>query len=304
MCKRISVHSNTRYLTLLFSLIKDEIQEFATNCILNPPGPRKPKQLNGYRKAVKHRAQALENGPTPKRARLNGKPKIKANGTTRNVTLAKLRKMQNGIAKQTIEMDDATLKLAFESVLPADILQNGTDMADEINVTSSTPNVSPSIKQKVKYIPPDQFVHLKPPPMNTQKIYVKHQNGNSQSYTLGVKNIGSSNIPVINNKLITVQKDLTNQINVSMNEEDTIQSATEENNTSMGNIDMHDIFDIPILFADDGNAADESKSSIESPKITDTSQPPKSSRSTKSANTIEILSDTIIKAAANGKFLF
>lgn len=264
--------------------------------------------MNGYRKAIKHRAQALENGHTAKKARLNGKPKIKANGTTRNVTLAKLRKMQDGIAKQTIEMDDAALKLAFESVLPADMLQNGSDMADEINVTSSTPNVSPSIKQKVKYIPPDQFVHIKPPPINTQKIYVKQQNGNSQSYTLGVKNIGSSNIPVINNKLITVQKDLTNQINVSMNEEDTIESATEENNTSMGNINMQDIFDIPILFADDGNvAADESKSSIESPKITthqETSQPPKSSRSTKSANTIEILSDTIIKGPANGKFLF
>lgn len=196
-------------------------------------------------------------------------------------------------------MDDAALKLSFESVSPTDILQNGTDMAEEINVTSSTPNVSisPSIKQKVKYIPPDQFVHLKPPPINTQKIYVKQQTGNSQSYTLGVKNIDSSNIPVINNKLITVQK-------VSMNEEDTIQSATKESNTSMGNIDMHDIFDIPILFADDGNVADESKSSIESQKITETSQPPQPSRSTKSANTIEILSDTIIKGPVNGEFLF
>lgn len=268
--------------------------------------------MNGCRKATKHRgSQPLENGHPPKRARLNGKQKTKANGQTqkRNVSLGRKRKIPNGLPKVSTEMDDTALQMAFESVLPPDCVldQNGTKTIEAPNggSTLATPNVSPSIKQKVKFIPQNQFVHIKPPPINTQKIYVKQQNGN-QSYTLGVKNIGSNNIPVVHNsKLITTENNLSaNELDVSISEDEDSTGNAIEMETSMGNID---IFDIPILFADDGNAIEEKQSITESPKITEAPQPqqeqqpqPQPPKPTKSSQ-IQILSDTIIKGPTNGK---
>lgn len=206
-----------------------------------------------------------------------------------------MRKIHNDVNIDTD--DDAALQLAFETVLPPDVL---TDDDDELNgktneshiVASYTPHASPSIKQKVKYIPPNQFVHLKPPPINTQKIYVKQQNGN-QKYTLGVNNIGSGNVPVIHNKLITVKnKEPSNHIQVVPIDED-IPLTPNPNDE----LDKIDIFDIPILFADnDGNIMDDDQQCNEASKTTEESQAPlQPPPPSKSLNTIEILSDTIIK---------
>lgn len=291
---------------------------------MNPPGPRKLKDLNGYRKASKHRMQPAENGRPAKRGRLNGKlwsisPQISlfnllilywadaiVNGTMRKKSLVNGR---NNIRKKPIEMDEAALQLAVESVLPPDVLQNGTKISEkskEIHVTPSTPNVSPSIKQKVKYIPTEQFVHLKPPKNGTQKIYVKQQNGN-QTYTLGVKNISSSNIiPAVHDTLMESTNVTSNgkkDEEIETDEEDASQSAAKEEDASMGNFD---IFDIPILFADDGNTADELETLNDDSqkKMETTHQPQPKSKSPQlpksSLKTIKILSDTVIKRPNNG----
>lgn len=231
------------------------------------------------------------------------------NGTMRKKSLVN---GGNNIRKKLIEMDEAALKLAVESVLPPDVLQNGTKISEkskEIHVTPPTPNVSPSIKQKVKYIPTEQFVHLKPPKNGTQKIYVKQQNGN-QTYTLGVKNISSSNIiPAVHDTLMEPTNVTSNgkkDEEIETDEEDASQSAAKEEEDEDASLGNFDIFDIPILFADDGNTADELETSNDDSqkKMETTHQPQPKSKSLQlpksSLKTIKILSDTVIKRPTNG----
>lgn len=195
--------------------------------------------------------------------------------------------------------DDASLQLAFESVLPHDLLQNGDQSNEHSTENNVLLNGSPSIRQ-VKYIPANQFVHIKPPPINTQKIYVKQQNGN-ESYTLGVKSISTSDIPALQNRLTAVKnEDLSNQMEEN-------ESAAE----SDSNMDIN-IFDIPILFADnDGNIL-ESQNGNETPKRATTPEPEPEPETESDPNpqthnrskTIEILSEEIITGTIIGKHKF
>lgn len=79
-------------------------------------------------------------------------------------------------------------------------MQNGRSCVQRTSVNET----SPSIRQKVKLIPSNQFLHLKPPPVNIQKIYKTQDAGGSHSYTLGVNNIGTTDIGLGHTKLITV----------------------------------------------------------------------------------------------------
>lgn len=230
--------------------------------------------MNGCRKAAKQRASPLENGTSTKRPRLNGKA---LGRPPKNV--------QNGNASQTNELLDESMQLTVKSVLsPSDIVQNGVNKEEKSN---GTPNGSPSIKQKVKYIPQNQFLHIKPPPKDTQKIYVKQQNGN-QSYTLGVKNIDTNEVPLLHNKHFTVKNREQTPSPIEINEE-----IPKIDNTSINDID---IFDIPILFADnDDNIIDENHTP---------SQTPKTSTSTKSINSIDIISEEIVNDTIIGEQIF
>lgn len=252
--------------------------------------------MNGCRKTIKQRLPPLENGTPAKRVRLNGKPLGRP--PTKN------RIVQNGNASQTHEMDDESLRMAFKSVLPADIVQNDDDTeGNSINETtngSTEPNGSPSIKQKVKYIPPNRFLHIKPPPPNTQKIYVKQQNGN-QSYTLGVKNIGTTDVPLIHNsKPITVNNKEQTSSSPSSPAKKT-ENGEENATTEATLINDIDIFDIPILLADkDGNIIDDNQS--ETPKTsTQTAPAPPSTINSIDIICEEIVNDTII---GEGNFSF
>lgn len=244
---------------------------------MNPPGPRKLKAMNGCRKATKQRASPFENGTSAKRTKLNGKPLGRP-------PMAKIKNLQNGNASQINEMLDESMQLDQKSVIPStDIVQNGVELEEKSNGIA---NGSPSIKQKVKYIPQNQFLHIKPPPKDTQKIYVKQQNGINQSYTLGVKNIGTSEVPLLHNKLINVKNNEKIPSPNKINEE-----IPKIHNTSINSID---IFDIPILFADnDGNIIDENHS-----------QTPKTSTSAQSINSIDIISEEIVNDAIIGEQIF
>lgn len=249
--------------------------------------------MNGQRKVSKHRGSPLENGLPTKRKRVNGVQKFKSNGQPRIKSLFKQHKLENGIN------DDASLQLAIQSVLPSDVLHigNGKSASDMLCENKTTVSNGSPIRQKVKYIPANRFVHIKPPPVNTQKIYVKQQNDH-QSYTLGVKSISTSDIPPIQNKFITVK--------IS----DESKHAPIKSNSNLDNID---IFDIPILFADgDGNI--EYQNGKETPKTTSSElesdsdveihtesqpQPTSQNHSTK----IQILSDEIVNGTIIGKFI-
>lgn len=153
-------------------------------------------------------------------------------------------------------------------------------------------NTSPSIKQKVKFIPQNHFVHIKPPPVNTQKIYKTH-NAGSQSYTLGVNNISSTDIPLSHSKLIAVTNN--NSINETrptsknvtiiktptktsatadhdnMYATEPIESASSDLNATASLNDIN-ILEIPILFADnDGNLLNDNPDAAESIETTDES---------------------------------
>lgn len=179
------------------------------------------------------------------------------------------------------------------------ILQSNSKQSTNGDITKSNiitlPVPRPNIRQKVKFVPMNQFVHIKPPPVNTQKIYVKTpSNGTStDSYTLGVSPLKYSeetiSEDVTANKLITVknkkmsEKCFTttttyengatrkNGANNVLNYEKAISipndSDSSENTygsectmTSAADSDLFgtNILDIPILFADsEGNIEEE-----------------------------------------------
>lgn len=183
-----------------------------------------------------------------------------------------------------------------------DIVQNGDAIEVKANETfngGTALNGSPSIKQKVKYIPPNQFLHIKPPPLNTQKIYVKQQNGN-QSYTLGVKNIATTidvTQPTVVPNTLTTAKNMDQSSAVSASSspnKTTVENSSAQNQTQNTAIDDINIFDIPILFADkDGNIIDDNPtSSNEIPKTPETAD---------TINSIDVISEEIVNDTIIGK---
>lgn len=302
---------------LFWSFEQDEIQEFATNCILNPPGPRKLKHLNGHRKAPKQRATAAstENGLAVKRKRQNGKQEYKASNGNAKVPSSnrkpkiQLVNNQNGtngyhtnhrLATTSNDSDDSMVQIDYENLIPS---TNGT--GEQLHSTKN--NVvgmngsSQSLRQKVKYVAADQgFVHIKPPPINTEKIYVQ-PNGINQLFG------DTLDIPMIHNKLITVkQKESNDRMATALaykSDEDTseLTSNTTDDNVD-ANIDNLNIFDIPILFADnDGNIVDNQNGNGIG-NHSDSSTNNNSNRS-ESAKTIEILSEEIITDSIIGKYI-
>lgn len=272
--------------------------------------------------------------------RLNGKQEFKAiNGkakiTSNRKTKIKLGNHQNGsngyktkrlaavAAAAANDSDDSMVQIDFENVIPTrNVHQNGAiERTGNGNstVTATECNGSPSLRQKVKYIPADHgFVHLKPPPINMEKIYVKQLpnggvggggcGGNHQSYTLGVKNINTTDIPVIHNKLITVkQKESNDQMVAALtyiSDEETSELTSNTTDDTDANIDNINIFDIPILFADnDGNILDDQNGDGNGTDNIDVINSTQHNQ-LESSKTIEIISEEIITDAIIGKFDF
>lgn len=190
--------------------------------------------------------------------------------------------------------DEKSLQLAFENVLPSDSLLNGDKWNQNTADSKFVLNGSTSIRQKVKYIPADKFVHIKPPPINTQKIYVKQQNGN-QFYTLGVKNISTFDIPPAQNKLMAVTNEKEcEELEVADRIYDSTSASDETEQDS--NADDINIFDIPILLADnDGNIL-ENLNNNESVK-----RPEPDAEIQNRSKGIEILSEEIINGTIIGE---
>lgn len=231
--------------------------------------------MNGCRKVTKQRAQPLENDLTLKRYRLNSAQHFKANAQHKSIV--KVNNNTNKIHKPQNCFDNASLDVTIDKAVSNDIIQNGNNYED-----------SQSIKRKVKYIPQNQFVHIKPPPINTQKIYVKKQNGNA-SYTLGVKNIGKIETTQSNLQTVKNKNHLVGQLAIPKNNTELqTKSTTIVADTSLKNID---IFDIPILFADnDDNTIDDNQTHSllqETIKTNDTND----------INSIDVISEEIVDDA-------
>lgn len=167
-------------------------------------------------------------------------------------------------------MDDSEFRRVFESIAPNEIVDMepvlASDSNGEIFHLNGMMTPSAGIRRKV-IIPSNEFVHIKPPPRNTQKIYVKPHNASDQTYTLGVNSIDSTtsnnqkrltgndkNSPM---NTITLHKTLPNQntkiknINTTSRAQASINDDLPMTTTTFENIDLSDI---PILFADnDGN---------------------------------------------------
>lgn len=182
-------------------------------------------------------------------------------------------------SKKSLTHEERVLQAQLESIMSAEIYSDKDDSSslktalidiNEAAPTNAVLNARGTITQKVKFIPSNQFLHIKPPPPNTQKIYVKTQNGGNHSYTLGVNTIDGSEV-LSTNKLVSVQTQNSSQIdnhspnkhgktitilkplpNASAAEGDVARSTET---TSLDNVN---ILDIPILFADsDGNVIDD-----------------------------------------------
>lgn len=197
-----------------------------------------------------------------------------------------------------------SLQLDFESILSAEpIPKNDSKSEATINLNSNDVNQTLSAKvlpvgqqnitQKVKFIPSNQFVHIKPPPINTQKIYMKPQSGGNQSFTLNVNNIGSTHgSEILTNNMITAKSinasqqaanSQSNSPSKHTNKTITILKTVptiEENadlETNTATVDNVNILDIPILYADnDGNVLENDQPNAEADKqiaSNDTLQP-------------------------------
>lgn len=265
---------------------KDEIQEFATNCVLNPPGPRKLKHLNGQRKATKQRASPIPNGSAAKRMRLNGKHQSKSINGHAKLNASRKNKMKlNGIkngngydtpSPLTNDSDDSMVQIEFDTEIPFTKIhdQNGAKNGKITTIPDST-NGSPILRQKVKFITSDKFVHIKPPQINTENIYVKQQPNGCQSYSL-------DETPLIT----VVQKEPVATASSSSDEE--ISELTSNTTDDVDkNLDSINIFDIPILFGDNDDNHNDTLTQRE------TSKP---------LNKVEILSEEIITDAIAGEF--
>lgn len=225
------------------------MHEFAVACILNPPAPRKPGYLAEYRRMIKQHAHDEPTGSTNKRSKL-GRPRTKnivkgiyynpelncshfLQENTRHLAQSVIfclfvkisvndhavhRKSSESSSELEEEPPKKTQRYQLnvdhssdsESTNPTDqiesVIQNGRSHAMD---TPTGP--SSTIRQKVKLFPSSQFLHLKPPPVNIQKIYKAQDANGTQSYRLGVNNISSTDIGMGHTKLITLTNDRTVQ---------------------------------------------------------------------------------------------
>lgn len=168
-------------------------------------------------------------------------------------------------------MDDSEFRRVFESIAPNEIVDMEPVLTSDSNEETIYSNgmMTPlaGIRRKV-IIPSNEFVHIKPPPRNTQKIYVKPHNASDQTYTLGVNSIDSytsnndKRLTGIDKnssmKTITLYKTsptkstkMNNIVNNTCQAQAIIDDDLSMPATTFENIDLSDI---PILFADnDGN---------------------------------------------------
>lgn len=192
-------------------------------------------------------------------------------------------------------MDDSEFRRVFESLAPNEIVNMEPVLASDSNEETFHLNgmMAPSAEYRRKVIiPSNEFVHIKPPPRNTQKIYVKPHNTSDQTYTLGVNSIDSSTSnnekrltgrdEVSPMKTITLYKTSPTKCTEMKNINNTFQAQAIINDdlpmpaTTFENIDLSDI---PILFADnDGNL------------LNQTSTVPKTQ------NTVEITSEETVES--------
>lgn len=256
--------------------------------------------------------------------RLNGKQEFKPiNGKaklppTNRKTKIKLGNRQNGtngyhhtnrkLSATANDSDDSMVHIDFENAVPLNsVYQNGgaERTANTTNTIVTLNGGSPSLRQKVKYIAADQgFVHIKPPPINTEKIYVNQQpNGGGGAGGHHLYN-STSGISVITVK----QKEPNDQTATAAYKSDEelseLTSNTTDDDTADISIENINIFDIPILFADnDGNILDnqngngsdiDSADVIHSLQHIDRLEPSKA---------IEIISEEIITDTIVGKSL-
>lgn len=226
--------------------------------------------------------------------RLKSNPKFKPTNGMAKIT--RVNHIHNGDIHNgdiATDSDDVFVQIDFENVLPTNDHRNGND------APPPECNGSPSIRRKIKYIPVNRFVHLEPPPINTQKLY-KQQNGN-ESYTLGVKNIGTTDIPVIHNKLITVKhKEQIEQpmVTLSNSTDETDEECAENPEPQIDRAtNIENIFDFPILFDDyDGNMLENQTNADTSTPV----EPQPLSPEQKPSKSIEIISEEIITDAIIG----
>lgn len=288
--------------------IKDEIQEFATSCILNPPGPREPTHLNAYHLKNEH------NKPTGVTGSAN-RPRSKSEFCI-SIFLMRLNSLV--IISQFSEFADGTRGVykhlpkhkaynindhQMQRALKVDVLPESNSEIIDMNSASETDMksdpiilngngemaLSTGIKRKVIVPSSDGFLHLKPPPRNTH-VYVRQQNTGEQSYTLGVNSIeptaisnGKSltfspnrNASYANKTRTTPTKTITlfktspiKNDEFNALEEQSIHEEAEKPARADSSIEDIDLLDIPILFADsDGNILDDDEASAA--KITKT----------------------------------
>ncbi|XP_062136275.1 KAT8 regulatory NSL complex subunit 3 isoform X7 [Drosophila sulfurigaster albostrigata] len=331
------------------SMVVDEVYEFISKTLNNPPGPRMPTSLlgsNSYQRTPKQQ-HILADGNVNK-AQMTHSRKRKAqdgqedNGvpTTKpkfvpHIGRPRTRPLPNvvltGVKVNTTDkttLNNEEMNLSIENMLEETLdYEDGQQSVAATNVPKTPQNVtkaapttvSLSSGTKIKMIPSSQFVQLKTLSSQSKLInYTISKNTNASSAAATPTSIGSivKTLPASSGQQIFTLKTPTGQTTQFVTAAAAPSSTTQQKYTVIknssglamlqlaknvsapqqnvaGNVDLSNIIDMPILFADnEGNIADQQQQQQLQP------QPDQLLKTTSTGSPL-ILSHKIIKEATN-----
>ncbi|XP_060659847.1 KAT8 regulatory NSL complex subunit 3 isoform X7 [Drosophila nasuta] len=331
------------------SMVVDEVYEFISKTLNNPPGPRMPTSLlgsNSYQRTPKQQ-HILADGNVNK-AQMTHSRKRKAqdgqedNGvpTTKpkfvpHIGRPRTRPLPNvvltGVKVNTTDkttLNNEEMNLSIENMLEETLeYEDGQQSVAATNVPKTPQNVtkaapttvSLSSGTKIKMIPSSQFVQLKTLSSQSKLInYTISKNTNASSAAPTPTSIGSivKTLPASSGQQIFTLKTPTGQTTQFVTAAAAPSSTTQQKYTVIknssglamlqltknvsapqqnvvGNVDLSNIIDMPILFADnEGNIADQQQQQQLQP------QPDQLLKTTSTGSPL-ILSHKIIKEATN-----
>uniref|UniRef100_A0A7G3ANA9 Putative kat8 regulatory nsl complex subunit 3 isoform x2 n=1 Tax=Lutzomyia longipalpis TaxID=7200 RepID=A0A7G3ANA9_LUTLO len=366
------------------NMVMDEVAEFATSCLINPPGPRQlpggglnqssvatPNGVNTITTARKRKITGdSENGgdekPSPTktprpvgRPRLNNKPIpgktpkkpiptsgilqpssealdiaiqsiLPQEGITELVppdalpTHGDIVKTKSPImTSYEIVQGKITQKVEYKPIIPSgavsSLVSGRAPNSTTVSGVGGTPIVLPMIQRpKVKMVPPNQFVQLKPGSMEnvgtTSQVFtiksgstVATPTKTPQLYTIktstGNKVISMKKQSPQAPQLVTVSSSgLPNKFTIMKTTKPMITSSSAEK--SQPDLSSTNIFDIPIVFADNEGNIHESDASTEDADLSNESAiivSPKKDSETSNTRIINLVPATKAGVGSSGK---
>uniref|UniRef100_U5EQX1 Putative kat8 regulatory nsl complex subunit 3 n=1 Tax=Corethrella appendiculata TaxID=1370023 RepID=U5EQX1_9DIPT len=292
--------------SMVDNMVMDEIAEFATACLLNPPKPKpSSKDNNGQNKNLliprKRKGSEGSESEFLPRPKFTKGPKPKKTPTvskTPKITLAQpsteiLNAAIESILPQAEEQEEIDINPNAPIVTSYEIpIVEKMELSTESQVVSgiaSSPIMLPMIKREkstatttntIKVVPPNQFVQLKPATSGgATKIYTIKNTTLTKSVTpaskvqtstpkiMNLKNSSSSSAgQSFSPTKFTIMRNTGQAIPSSPSSNDTSSKSTTLSATSTPDLSHTSIIDMPVIFADNDGNIEESITTAQKPQ--------------------------------------